>query len=1243
MALHTYLPQDRLRAIANIISLPDRTSGSALFADISGFTAFTEGLRNTLGPRRGAEELTVRIEAVYSALITQIERFGGSVIDFAGDSMLCWFDEDVSPVAEVTLLDAASQPSAAHRAVACGVALQHAMLAFARIVLPDQSITALTLKVSIASGAARRFVVGDPKIRVMDVVVGGTIARTAAAEHLAQKGEIIIDEATANILGRGLTIQEWREEEETHERFAVIAGLTQSIDPPASRELGARNLSLEVLQPWLHPALVEREGLGPGSLPTEFRPCVALFVRFIGIDYDADGAGAQLDQFVRQTQAIVAHHEGTFLQITIGDKGSYAYINFGALTAHEDDVRRAVKAALELKQAGRELTYLVPLQIGITHGILRVGPYGGKSRKTFGALGDDVNLAARLMMTAAADEILLSGHAHKAVENQFTFEPRPPLRIKGKAERLPAFALTGKRQQRAIRLQEPSYALPMVGRQSELQLINDKLDLTLQGKSQIIGIVAEAGMGKSRLVAEVIRSARRKGFVGYGGACQSDGINTPYLAWKPIWQAFFDVDPSAPLKKELWNLEGELEDRVPERAHALPLLGILLNLDIPENDFTKNLEPEHKQSALRALLEDCLRAAAGNEPLLIVVEDLHWIDALSHNLLEELARSLSDCYVCFVLAYRPPQLQRLRVNAPRIEALPNFTRIELHELTQAEAEQTIRAKLAQLYPARSGAVPAALVEKLIRHAQGNPFYLEELLNYLRDRGLDPREPQALEKIELPDTLHTLILSRIDQLSEQERTTLHVASIVGRLFRAVWLTGYYPELGSFPRVKANLDELAEMDITPLDSPEPELAYLFKHIVTHEVTYESLSFGTRAKLHEQLAHYLENEAGTISLGASSLLDTITFHYGRSDNAAKKREYYRKAADAAYSVSAFSTAVEYSTRLLELTPHDDPARSALALGLADMYLRLSDYPAARVAAQQAETAAQNDADRASALAFLGNLISSRLGDHDEAQKILEQAVPLARDCNDPLTLCRALYALGASLWDVGRLDEAQIALDESLSLARDLGDGTRELLALNRLAMLAQIQGEPDKAERLFQEMHARAVAAGNREREAVALGNLGTVAYERKDYAVELAYYQQSLALAREIGAQDMVATTLLNLAETNIVLGELPAARAYLRDGLALALRLGYLRMVLAAAVGYGQLAHAEGQSKWALALLGLARQHPAWSYEHQHGIDTMLAEWGLDPSVVEAGMAKGAELDWDETIRELAYSTGKTE
>jgi predicted ATPase len=173
-------------------------------------------------------------------------------------------------------------------------------------------------------------------------------------------------------------------------------------------------------------------------------------------------------------------------------------------------------------------------------------------------------------------------------------------------------------------------------------------------------------------------------------------------------------------------------------------------------------------------------------------------------------------------------------------------------------------------------MPAGLVDQLMARAQGNPFYLEELLNYVHDRGLDPAD---VSQIELPDSLHTLILSRIDTLTESEKLTLRVASIIGRLFRAGWLTGYYPDLGAPTRVKNDLDQLARMDITPLDSPEPELTYLFKHIVTHEVTYESLPFGTRARLHDQLAAYLE--------GIAAPLDTIAHHYGQSQNTDKQRE--------------------------------------------------------------------------------------------------------------------------------------------------------------------------------------------------------------------------------------------------------------------------------------------------------------------------------------------------------------------
>jgi adenylate cyclase len=207
LSLHTYLPQDRLRALARGESLPDHTMGSALFADISGFTQLTETLRESLGPRRGGEELTTHLSVVYSAIIAEIERHGGSVIAFAGDAVLCWFDE----------VHGAASP----RAVTCASALQEVMRSFRSIPLPNGAIVALTLKATIATGPARRFVLGDPTVNCLDAVAGATIARTSTAEHLAQKGDVILDEATVNALGEALTIKEWRTAE-NGERFAVL-------------------------------------------------------------------------------------------------------------------------------------------------------------------------------------------------------------------------------------------------------------------------------------------------------------------------------------------------------------------------------------------------------------------------------------------------------------------------------------------------------------------------------------------------------------------------------------------------------------------------------------------------------------------------------------------------------------------------------------------------------------------------------------------------------------------------------------------------------------------------------------------------------------------------------------------------------------------------------------------------------------------------------------------------------------
>jgi len=1130
MTLTPYLPQDRLRAISRGETLPDRTTGSAMLADISGFTPLTEKLQQSLGPRRGAEELTRHLNAVFSALIAEVERYGGSVIGFAGDSITCWFDRE--------------DGDTARRATAAAFVMQVAMGAFTTILLPNGRTTALSLKVAIASGPARRFVVGDPAIHYVDALAGATVERSSSGEHLANKGEIVLDQATVEALGEILRVKEWRSEREGSERFAVAETLTTPIKPP-SLSPPLRQPPPDQLQTWLPYAIRVREQLGPASFQTEFRPCTVLFIRFCGIDYEKESSQEMLNDFISVLQATAEQYEAVFMQLTIGDKGSYAHLNFGALQMHEDNARRAVRAALDILASSDLL-----LQVGIAAGPMRVGTYGSETRKTFGVMGDDVNLAARLMTTAETGEILVSGLVQKSTRADFTFEPRSPLPMKGKAEPLAIFTVTGERKTRAVRLQEPNYALPMVGRQDELKLIDEKLDLAAEGQSQVIGVVAEAGLGKSRLIAEVIRSARRKGFAGFGGACQSDGIHTPYFVWKPIWQAFFDVDPEMPARRVVRLLEGEIEDRAPSRLDAMPLLNVVLDLDIQENDFTINLEPKIRQSALHALLEDCLKVQANDEPTLIVIEDLHWIDALSHDLLESLAKALAHHAVCFVLAYRPPQLERLQNMG--IEALPQFTCIDLYELTNAEAESAIRAKLIQLYPARGGALPAGLVEALMVRAQGNPFYLEELLNYVRDRGLDPAD---IESIELPDSLHTLILSRIDQLHEGEKTTLRVASIVGRLFRARWLTGYYPELGSFKQMKAMLNALKSLDITLLDSPEPELTYLFKHIVTHEVTYESLPFATRAKLHEQLARYLENEIQIGAMHASSLLDTIAFHYLRSENKEKQIVYLHKAGESAQKNYANDAAMAYYGQLLHLLK-DANEQAQIHLKRGRVLEFMGKWDEAERDYRTALEAAKDDLPLiASAQFALGKLFRLR-GEHEPALNWLGQAMEVRTGLGDTAGLAQVWIETGLVLHRKGAYEQAREHSNRGLVLASAAGDRFSTAQALSSLGHVAYRQGDYAAARASYEGSLALSREIGDQVGVAASLNNLGNVAYSLGDYGAVRANHEESLALKREMGDKWGIAMSLNNLGNVAIDQGDFALARVSFEESLVLFREMG---------------------------------------------------------------------------------------
>ena len=416
MNLHPYLPQDRLRALGRGETLPDRTQGSVLFADISGFTSLTETLRATLGPRRGAEELTRQLDAVFATLITAVEVFGGSVIGFAGDAITCWFDETHGP--------------AATRATACALALQQAMTTFAEITLQNGAYATLALYVTVASGPAPRVVVGNPQVHYMDTLAGVTVARSSIAEHLAHKGEVLLDNATVQALGGAVTVREWRTE--NAERFAVLAQFTDET-PPAWSASGSVLAAID-LQDWVHSPVARREQSGYGSFLNEFRPCVAMFVRFLGIDFDAAEAEAKLDAFVRHVQTLTRQYESTLMQLTIGDKGSYLHLNLGNLLNERQDFL----AAREYTHQAYALARVLGVQDVIALGALNLADVDIKLGD-FTAARSEIHEGLALALRIGLPPRVLQAVRMCASLNHYEGQTERALSLLGLAQRRPAW------------------------------------------------------------------------------------------------------------------------------------------------------------------------------------------------------------------------------------------------------------------------------------------------------------------------------------------------------------------------------------------------------------------------------------------------------------------------------------------------------------------------------------------------------------------------------------------------------------------------------------------------------------------------------------------------------------------------------------------------------------------------------------------------------------------------------------
>ncbi len=458
-----YIPNDRLAALAAGRNLQNRAQGAVLFADISGFTPLTNLLAETFGPRRGAEEATFWLNNIYTVLIDQIHAWGGSVVSFSGDGIMCWFER----------MPALDSPNETLRALACAVSLRSGMAQFVNVkIAPGISMSA-SIKTAIGAGWVRRFVVGDPSVQLIDVIAGSIVDRVGQAERAAHHGDILMDEATAAQSADDIIVAGRRSGD--GQQFVLVTGLSKAgqdkiaayPSPDLEIFLPKFRLPDEQVRAWLLPTVYTQLQAGQERFLAELRPAVAMFVRFTGLDYDHDpNSGEILDAYIRWVQQVLVQCHGSLIQLTTGDKGSYLYGAFGAPVMHDDDSEHAVAAALLLLAPPTNLLFRPAPQIGIMRGPMRVGAYGSDSRRTYGVQGAAVNLAARLMMSAEPGQIVVGEMIAEAVQAAYHVEDLGTILVKGRPEPLRHYAVV--RRLPEWSKQDHADSGPLLGRDQEV-------------------------------------------------------------------------------------------------------------------------------------------------------------------------------------------------------------------------------------------------------------------------------------------------------------------------------------------------------------------------------------------------------------------------------------------------------------------------------------------------------------------------------------------------------------------------------------------------------------------------------------------------------------------------------------------------------------------------------------------------------------------------------------------------------
>jgi class 3 adenylate cyclase len=615
----------------------------------------------------------------------------------------------------------------------------------------------------------------------------------------------------------------------------------------------------------------------------------------------------------------VAEHYGGHIDKFIGD---CMMVLFGVPHAIENAPYQAVNAAIEirntLKQFNRDKNLAIPLDIhmGINTGTVVAGTIGSDTKKEFTVMGDTVNTASRLESVSENGQILVGRETYNQTKKAFQYRELPSVNLRGKVEAISAYevlSVEGKKCRPQVDSERMVFS-EMVGRDEELARLELQVMKVVHGEGSIINIIGEAGIGKSRLMAELTNSDAMKRVTLLEGRAVSMGRTLSFHPIIDLLKSWANIGDDDDQKQEVKKLRAAIQLVHPSKVdEILPFVATLMGLPLSGSNAERieGIEGEPLEKLILKNLWDLIIKVSEKTPLVIVIEDLHWADESSLTLLESLFRSIKEKSIIFINVFRPGYQETGERTIKTINELYSdyYVEIRLRPLDENLSELFVNNIL------KIKELPHTLRNRIIKRAGGNPFFIEEIVRSLVDEGALTVErgifgvTEKINNVVIPNTIQDVIMTRVDRLDEKTRDLLRIASVIGRSF-------FYRILielvGESEQINSKLSHLKDIQLIRERMRMDELEYIFKHALVQETAYESILLQKRKEYHLRIANSFEN---VFDQRLHEFYGILAYHYSKGDDLDRAKFYMEKAGEEALKSSASSEALIYYREALNL----------------------------------------------------------------------------------------------------------------------------------------------------------------------------------------------------------------------------------------------------------------------------------------------------------------------------------------